>query len=119
MKIPGSVYKAASVGISRVAGGIGELGAADSGPGSDTEPERGRVLGPRHHTPTRMSLSTAARRDPAVSNCRLASPSWWPEARTRFIPEGRATEGRWGRGRGLRWRLGGSKLARRPNPGVA
>lgn len=112
LKIPGSVYKAASVGISRVAGGIGELGAVDSRPRSNTEPERGRVLGPRHHTPTPMSLSTAARRDPV--NCRLASPSWWPEARTRFFPEGRATEGRGGRGRGLRWRLGSWPGAQTP-----
>lgn len=48
--------------------------------------------------PYPRSPRAAACRDPAVSNCRLALPSWWPAARTRFIPEGRATDGREGGG---------------------
>lgn len=73
-----------------------ELSAADSSRHPHVEPERERVS--RHHPPSPQEPRAAACRDPAVSNCRLALPSWWPAARTRFIPEGRATDGREGGG---------------------
>ena len=60
-----------------------------------------------------LSLQATASRALAVI-AGLLWPSWWLQARTRFIPEGRATAGeRSGGGAGavLRWRLVGSGLA--------